>query len=711
MRLQKVLSWVIGITVFSGATACAGPKVVDEIRPRDIHGIPDGFPHFQVPGLESELNTVRQMFYHHYLFYPGATYNDVYLMMALSWADTGADPRFHDFRRGMRQMLSNRRMTPDGYVSSMQHIGLAHPEGWPFPLWTQSEGTGWHFAERNPYQGMNLGTEPTEDISDWVFDGVAHRTQDDGLYVELTGQRAVLTSPGFGAKGLITPFMTLHWQVENLPEDAIFYLDWITERNPEYTQNQRSYFSVNQQSGLLQTAVPLYPMLDVEDTLTQIRLNIHNAEGANITIARIFTTVDSRHRVNNLVWIQGSTDYLRWTGDLDFLRSQMNRWRKALRYAIDEFQVEDYKSINAPWVGHDGRPGRGFDEEGNRVVYYGRGMGGNYFDLLPHGGKDAGATLFLYDCLKRMAALEEQVAAHPQWNIPGGPMRLDPAYLRDLAEQVKKQAKTLFWNPETERFILGIDRDGHIHDYGWVYHNLETLYYGLASEEQAQKVYEWLEGGRVIDTDTSKGDDIYYWRFAPRTSTKRNINYCKFSWEPLVFEWGEQVQDGGAVLAWSYYDLMNRIKLFGPENAWNRLHEIIEWFDEVQEKGGYRQYYSKTGKGTLQGGGTAGGLGLDSEFFENIMVPQVMIYGFMGLNPRLDGIEVSPQLPSDWPELTITSIRWHGNLFDLTAKGQTITVNLREGDIDAAQFNLPDRWNITVINDYERGHSGQSASN
>ncbi len=698
MRLQKALSLGIGCTIFFLAiTVFAGPEVVEEIRPRDIHSIPDGFPQFEVPGMESEVNTVRQMFYHHYLFYPGPTYNDVYLMKSLAWADTGEDPRFHEFRRGIRKLLSNRRMTPDGYVSSMQHIGLAHPEGWPFPLWTQSEGTGWHFAERNPYEGLGLDTEQTEDIGDWIFDGIDHRTQANGLHIELASDRAVLTSPEFEAKGIITPFITLHWQLENVPEDAVFYLDWITEKNPEYTQKQRSYFSVKQQSGTLHTAVPLYPMLDVQDTLTQIRLNILGAEGANITIARTFTSVDSRHRVNNLVWIQGSTDYLRWTGDLNFLRTQMNRWRKALRYAIDEFQVESYKCINSPWVGHDGRPGRGFDEEGNRVVYYGKGMGGGYFDLIPHGGKDAAATLFLYDCLKRMAALEEQVAAHPQWNIPGGPMRLDPAYLRGLAEKIKEQAKSIFWNPETERFVVGVDRDGKIYDYGWVYHNLETIYYGLASNEQAKKVYEWIDGDRIIDTDTSKGDDIYYWRFAPRMSTKRNVNYCKYSWEPLVFEWGDQVQDGGGVLAWSYYDIMNRLELFGPENAWNRLQEIIEWFDEVQEKGGYREYYAKTEKGTLQGGGTAGGLGLDSEFLENIMVPQVMIYGFMGLNPRLDAIEIKPSLPSDWPELTVTSIRWHGKLLDITVKDEQILINVREGQTEKLRVIVPDNWSLKVI--------------
>ena len=71
---------------------------------------------------------------------------------------------------------------------------------------------------------------------------------------------------------------------------------------------------------------------------------------------------------------------------------------------------------------------------------------------------------------------------------------------------------------------------------------------------------------------------------------------------------GGQVQDGGAVLGFSFYDIMSRIKVFGSDNAWQRLMAIREWDEEVQKYGGYRKYYND-GKGgtTLQGGGTAGG--------------------------------------------------------------------------------------------------------
>jgi hypothetical protein len=61
----------------------------------------------------------------------------------------------------------------------------------------------------------------------------------------------------------------------------------------------------------------------------------------------------------------------------------------------------------------------------------------------------------------------------------------------------------------------------------------------------------------------------------------------------------------GAVLGWSYHDLIDRVRILGPDNAWTRLQKIIRWFDEVQASGGYRKYYAGSREGTLQGGGTA----------------------------------------------------------------------------------------------------------
>ncbi len=40
-------------------------------------------------------------------------------------------------------------------------------------------------------------------------------------------------------------------------------------------------------------------------------------------------------------------------------------------------------------------------------------------------------------------------------------------------------------------------------------------------------------------------------------------------------------------------------------------------------------------------GNVAGGLGVDTEFFDSILVPNVMLHGFLGLQPSATGVASS----------------------------------------------------------------------
>jgi hypothetical protein len=136
------------------------------------------------------------------------------------------------------------------------------------------------------------------------------------------------------------------------------------------------------------------------------------------------------------------------------------------------------------------------------------------------------------------------------------------------------------------------------------------------------------------------------------------------------------VQDGGAVLGFSFYDVMSRIKTLGPDDAWARLMEIREWDEEVAAYGGYRKYYGD-GKGgtTLQGGGTAGGIGVDFEFTESSMLSAVVPLGFMGLRPDGEVLNIEPDLPKDCPAMAVRNLLYQGVPMDVTV--QTDQVNLR----------------------------------
>jgi hypothetical protein len=321
------------------------------------------------------------------------------------------------------------------------------------------------------------------------------------------------------------------------------------------------------------------------------------------------------------------------------------------------------------WVGHEGRSGLARNPDGSKRILAGEGIGNNYWDLLPFGGKDCYATVQYYDATNTLAKIESAVLAHPEWDIPGGPLAFTPDELTRHAGEVKAEGNRLFWNATTARFAACVDADGVLHDFGFTFLNLEAIYYDFATPEHAASIMSWINGDRTVEGDTAQGADIYHWRFAPRSTTRRNTEWYGWFWSnPGDIAWGGQVQDGGAVLGFSYFDLMARLKVLGPDNAWQRLKQILAWFGEVQAAGGYRKYYDGSREGTLQGQGTAGGLGLDAEFFESVMVPEVMLEGFLGIDPSADNLRSVARLPRDWGSLRIDRILWRGQVMEFTAK-------------------------------------------
>jgi hypothetical protein len=414
--------------------------------------------------------------------------------------------------------------------------------------------------------------------------------------------------------------------------------------------------------------VPLYRQPGYAGVVTRYRLTLDRAAGARIDLKSVITAIDTRHPITNPLFLRACTDYFAWTRDLAFLRQNVARMRTALRFALDEFSVRLGKHVRVPWVGHDGRSGLVLGANGRRSPRPGHGVGNNYWDLLPFGAQDAIATMYLHDALSQLTLLERAIAAHPQWGVPAATTPLDADALTRLAAEMRADFQTRFWNPDTGRFNGWIDVDGRASDYGFTFLNLEAVHLGLATPDQARAILAWIDGGRDVPGDTSRGADIYHWRFAPRATTRRNVETYVWPWaQPERVPWGDQVQDGGAVLGFSYHDLMARLKINGPDDAWRRLRAILAWFREVQAEGGYRAYYAKPGRGTLQGGGPPGGLGMDREFLESVLVPQVMLYGFLGFTPGVDDCAIHPQLPREWSSLTIRGIRFHDQVLDVTA--------------------------------------------
>ena len=234
--------------------------------------------------------------------------------------------------------------------------------------------------------------------------------------------------------------------------------------------------------------------------------------------------------------------------------------------------------IRNPWVGHDGLPGWYRNPDGTKRMNWGHGIGNNYWDIMPFGGDDMYATAQYYASLLAMAEIEQAAADHPGWDLPGGALALDAAALRAHAAEVKLAANRKFWNSETGRFYGAIDVNGKGWEYGFTFLNLDAIWYGIASPEHARSIMDWLGGRRTVEGDTSTGEDIYHWRFGPRATTRRNLEWYGQGWtHPESIPWGGQVQDGGAVLGFAFYDYWARLKVLGPEDAWRRLTQTLEW--------------------------------------------------------------------------------------------------------------------------------------
>ena len=648
-------------------------------------------PKFIVAGHEREMRLLSDLYELHHSPRIACSLWDAWLPMSTLWPALGEEQTAAPLRDFYRSSFLERHIDREGYVNMVQHRGLAHPGGWPFPTWHQSGGIGFHFTHVNDPYAIALKV-PLANAGTLAPAGIAKMQIDpaSGLVLTTEGPTSSLSSPRISIDSFISPFVVVEWS--GLDPSARPRLQWTTNDCPEFDDERSLEIpleTARPDGPLTFSVIPAYRHPQWNGRVTGIRLHWVNGDGPREIILRsVHTAVDSRHPITDSLFVRGSCDFFNWTGDLDFLRVNIARMRQAIAYAINEFGIEKNGCVLVPWVGHGGRTGFIRDAIGKKTILYGRGIGNNYWDLLPFGHKDALATIYLFDALQSLATLEKAIAAHPTWNI--SQPAISSKKLLALAAKVRKTGQQLFWNESNGRFFACIDNQGQAHDYGFTFLNLEAIHYGFASDEQARTILQWITGDRIVEGDTATGEDIYHWRFAPRATTLRNVEWYTYVWHnPDTIVWGGQVQDGGAVLGFSYFDLMARLKTLGPNDAWERLKAILDWFAEVQSEGGYRAYYSKPDRNSLQGGGTAGGLGIDFEFFESVLVPQVMLYGFLGLQPQADHLFLDPKLPTDWPELTVTRIHYHDHVFDLCVNDKSINLTFRRKGKEPLEIKLP----------------------
>lgn len=359
-------------------------------------------------------------------------------------------------------------------------------------------------------------------------------------------------------------------------------------------------------------------------------------------------------------------------------------WLQRARRMMD-YQMEYLNAREEGVPKYDGRAG-----DKDHLGLAGKSVGSNYYDILPFGYYDAYGATWFYHSLEAMVDLE---------NAYGDPKKA--AYYLSYMEKCRNRFNELYWSEKglkdgASRYIGTIDVNGGRHDYGFTVLNTMAVTYGLAPKSRALAIINWLDNGKTLDNKgVWRTNDIYKWGFAPRMTTIDNQDWWAVPQKASDFPWGDQIQNGGADLYESYYDLMARLKTKGADDAYNRLMAILRRYAEPDRLTGYSPLF--TG-GSVQGG-QAGGTGImSSEFPETSLLASFVVYGFLGADAKPDGLHLTPRIPSSQPFLRGQNIYYHGTYFDIEASHGALSIGTRRAEglydfvINGKRFSPPFNW-------------------
>lgn len=193
----------------------------------------------------------------------------------------------------------------------------------------------------------------------------------------------------------------------------------------------------------------------------------------------------------------------------------------------------------------------------------------------------------------------------------------------------------------------------------------------------------WINGERTVAGDTSTGEDIYRYEFAPRFSTKVNDYQYWFNYNGTPsgsYAWDKQIINGGASLQNAYYDLAAEMAVNGTESAFGKLKNLQSWYEKVKEVGGtgtsfYRDYYLLEGV-TPQGNGRSGVVGVDSEFVEATLLYASVPLLFFGLDSTAAGtLNVAPALPDSLTFWKMENVTFGDVMYDVTVGKNFVQIN------------------------------------
>lgn len=674
--------------------------------------------------------------------------------LALSWFDSTA--------LGLGEYDADALM--QRYINSMDIDKFGNAYVWfndtDFPVDSRAydmPGQGWVFpdyAELGTY-----GSEFSQSDDGWTADGKAGSVSGGYLRASFYGgtdQTFDLISAGTSFSAELASFVEIRMILEDLSREAgmlqtdagDFGIIWKTADSDEWHEVRQSEFASNPadlaQYVKVRTYFPMYLHPDWTGTVTQVGLRIYPKAGknldVNVSLEYFRTMADTRQSTSSAKYILTLEEMTSYSNDLDTLARNIGRARQAFLFQAYALKGAEGMVDLSYLPGHDSAQG------------IGHRIGNGYYDIYPPCNLNLEANMYFYLSCLALADMEQalqdagietaqtSVANFDPYgvfdaeNAGKGEIVYDftPAELRGLAQTIKANVQRDcgeggFWNPATGRYAWGIydansyGEEGTPLDYGMVETNIRMVFHGLATEEQAESIYAWLDGERTVEGDTSTGSDIYFYQFAPRSTTRDNrYDYTSIYRDE---EFSVKVQDGGSILYTSYYDVIARKQLLGADQSYARLAEIGNWYHEVMAAGGtgtsfYQTYYLQKQMEdldhydyyTLQGGGSDGAMGLDNEFYESAMIYAVLPQAYLGLNGNYSELSVAPDLPSQLSYIAMTNLRFGGHKYDCLATDTLLVLSGITGETEGltVRISMPEpglsgytvRVNGTATQDY-----------
>ena len=660
---------------------------------------------------------------------------------------------------GMRELLSGVPVDRYGYVWQQSDLALdvnstvshgEHRMGWPFPTSNHSGGmsTSWDFnGEDRTQWSSNVDAE--------VLSGLFTATVENKTNIEFVSP-ALKTAESISA--YYAPLLEIDVRMYSSEPDNIedIYVWYTTGKSPEWSEDKR--VSVNERAFIAYEYTPIYehmiylPMYaeegwnsdkELTSCITQIKVEIVPKAGKTLSgdfgLSYVRSDFDTRHSNNASLLISSLRKDYEYTNDIEYLKENITRARKAMNFYMQMYDEERCLNDQSYLVGHDADCTSPYTSDKIAMT-----IANGYWDMSFMPKYDFHSNTYFYKALVDLAYLENiletkginidkgqatVLTADRQFNKGTSDYTYDSASLNKIAKDVLSALRksinnadhTGFWNEETGRFVAGYaDAEDKWYDYGYTMWNMEAIYYGVATEEQAKSIMDWISGKRIVEMDKngSQGEDIYFFELAPRVNTycaenKNDVSIFTGMYSGRVdVMYGEmQLQNGGADMYTTFYDLMSRIQVYGSDNAFNRLKEIQDWYMDIYNwyvesdiynkhpDRFYWDYYQQSqwdsdgdGKGeywpiqnSLKGyaerGDGVGIIGIDGEFLESILPIASIPYGFFGLT-SIDGsmLQIKPNLPQKLGYWKTENLLFGGLKYDLTIFDNAIMINSVRGN-------------------------------